>query len=210
MRHLFFDLDGTLTDPKLGITRCIQHALAELGVEAPHADALTWCIGPPLHASFVALVGVERADAAVALYRERFADVGLYENELYHGIHDMLEALAATGSTLCVASSKPLVFVEQILDHFELRGFFSDVFGSELDGTRTDKSELLAYALRSRTANADACVMIGDRKHDAIGAVNNGLDFVGVLYGYGDHAELSGAGASQFADTPAALVPILK
>ncbi len=176
----------------------------------PHADALTWCIGPPLQENFTTLIGAARAEAAVALYRERFADVGLYENELYHGVHDMLAALEATEATLCVASSKPLVFVEQILEHFDLRGFFSQVFGSELDGTRTDKSELLAHALRKCSAEPAACVMVGDRKHDAIGAASNGLDFVGVLYGYGGHAELSGAGAVQFADTPAALVPILK
>ena len=210
MRHLFFDLDGTLTDPKLGITRCIQHALAELGEDVPHADTLTWCIGPPLKDSFATLVGAARADAAVALYRDRFAEIGLYENELYHGIREMLRDLAVTEATLCVASSKPLIFVEQILEHFALRDFFVDVFGSELDGTRTDKGELLAHALQARAAQAEACVMIGDRKHDAIGAAKNGLDFVGVLYGYGDHAELSGAGAVRFAEEPAALVSILR
>lgn len=210
VRHLFFDLDGTLTDPKLGITRCIQHALIELNEAPPSADALTWCIGPPLRDSFVELVGEARADTAVALYRDRFASVGLFENEPYPGMDAVLRHLVDAGVTLHVASSKPLVFVEQILEHFALRGHFATVFGSELDGSLADKSELLAHALaRTRAASADS-VMIGDRKHDGIGARSNGVPFVGVLYGYGDAAELSDAGAFRLVAEPGELTGIIE
>ena len=205
---LFFDLDGTLTDPKVGITRCIQHALTEMGEPVPPAEALLWCIGPPLQASFERLVGSQRAAAAVRLYRERFADVGLFENTPYPEIHDTLEALAQSGAQLFVASSKPLVFVERILQRYEMAEFFSAVYGSDLDGRRTDKTELLDYALRDSTVEPEGATMIGDRKHDAIGAKNNNLEFVGVLYGYGDRQEFAQVGAEVMIDAHPQLLDI--
>jgi phosphoglycolate phosphatase len=205
---LFFDLDGTLTDPKVGITRCIQYALQEMGEPVPSTEALLWCIGPPLQASFEHLVGSARAAEAVGLYRQRFADVGLFENDPYPEIHDTLEALAQTGARMFVASSKPLVFVERILQRYELAGFFSAVYGSELDGTRTDKTELLAYALRDSAVQAAGATMIGDRKHDAIGARNNDLEFIGVLYGYGDRQEFAEVGAQVTIDVHPQLLDI--
>ena len=140
MDAIFFDLDGTLTDPKPGITRSIQYALDRLGQPTiPTEDELTWCIGPPLRASFVKLLGGETsADLAVALYRERFSDVGLYENSLYAGIRDVLSALRASGRRLFVATSKPHVYATRIIEHFDLRRHFERVFGSELDGTRAE------------------------------------------------------------------------
>ena len=142
-------------------------------------------------------------------YRERFADVGLYENDPYPGIHDTLQQLHSSGVQLYVASSKPLVYVEQILQRFDLMRFFSTAFGSELDGTRTDKSDLLAYALQRSGEQAAHSTMIGDRKHDAIGAHNNGLQFIGVLYGYGGVEEFASVGAHRMVDAhhelPAAL-----
>jgi len=197
---MFFDLDGTLTDPKIGITRCIQYALERLDVPVPDTEALTWCIGPPLLGTFEQLVGPGRAQTAVELYRERFADVGLFENNPYPDIHNTLAILVERNAQLYVASSKPLVFVQQILERFELAGFFRGVYGSELDGTRTDKTELLAYALRDAQAIASGALMIGDRKHDAIGAQNNGLDFIGVLYGYGDRDEFASVGVNRMVD----------
>lgn len=202
MKTVFCDLDGTLTDPKIGITGCIQYALERLGAPVPETDQLLWCIGPPLRASFATLLDEARADAAVALYRERFGDIGLYENTLYEGIPDALQALRDSGVRLFVATSKPHVYAERIVEHFGIREHFERIFGSELDGTRVDKTELLAYALtETGTAPADAA-MIGDREHDMIGAVNNGLFGVGVLYGYGTQAELQSAGAQRLADIP--------
>ena len=200
---VFFDLDGTLTDPKVGITASIQYALQKLDVPVPAQDDLTWCIGPPLRASFVALLGGEaRADRGVDLYRERFADVGLFENELYDGVVDTLTRVAP-GRRLFVATSKPHVFAERIIDHFELRRHFARVFGSELDGTRVDKSDLLRFALDQTSTDPARAIMIGDRKHDIIGAANNGMATIGALYGYGSRDELTSAGARYLAAAPA-------
>lgn len=200
---VFFDLDGTLTDPKIGITASIQYALEKLNLPVPTQDELTWCIGPPLRASFVALLGgEEHADRAVALYRERFGDTGLFENELYAGIEEALTAVAASGRKLFVATSKPHVFADRIIDHFGLRKYFGRVFGSELDGTRVDKSELLRYALEETATDPASTVMIGDRKHDMIGAANNGMSAIGVLYGYGSRDELTKAGAAHLCKSP--------
>ena len=195
--HIFFDLDGTLTDPREGITGSIQYALEQLGVAAPDKAELEWCIGPPLHDSFVHLVGEPQAADAVEHYRVRFDDRGWSENEPYQGIHDALAELVRSGRTLYVASSKPRIFVERILTHFELREFFTGVHGSELDGTRVDKRELLAYALENEQVAAHQALMLGDRKHDKVGAAHNNMDFVGVLWGYGSAAELRDAGAER-------------
>lgn len=208
-RTIFFDLDGTLTDPFIGITHSIQFALERLGAEVPEAEDLAWCIGPPLQANFTTLVGAERADEAVILYRERFAKVGLYENTPYPGIHDALAELENAGLTLCVASSKAHVFVDQIVEHFELAPFFDHVFGAELDGTRADKGDLLRHALEESGAEAKTSTMIGDRHLDITGAIENGIDHVGVLYGYGSADELRKAGATRFAASPRELTTLL-
>src|SRR5580698_9187210 len=172
---IYFDLDGTLTDPKPGITRSIRYALEKLDHHpVPSEDELTWCIGPPLRASFVKLLGAEdSADRAVSLYRERFADLGLYENSLYPGITDVLTALGTSGRRLFVATSKPAVYAERIVDHFGLRPHFERVFGSELDGTRVEKTDLLEYALKTAAVDPSRSLMIGDRSHDMIGAKHN-------------------------------------
>jgi phosphoglycolate phosphatase len=206
---IFFDLDGTLTDPMVGITGSIQFALEKLGLDVPEAEDLLWCIGPPLLENFRTLVGSERAPTAVAHYRERFSSVGLYENTPYSGIHDALSAIQSAGVRLCVASSKPRIYVREILEHFELINYFSNVFGSELDGTRTDKSDLLRYALSETRIEPNDATMVGDRKHDIIGALDNGVSAIGVLYGYGSAEELTLAGASRFANAPSDLVSLL-
>ena len=207
MEAIFFDLDGTLTDPKPGITRSIQYALQKLDHPAiPSEDELTWCIGPPLRASFVRILGTEdHADRAVSLYRERFSDIGLYENAVYDGIAEVLTALSQSGQKLFVATSKPHVFAERIVEHFGLRHHFEYVFGSELDGRRVDKSDLLAYALKTASVDPSKTLMIGDRSHDMVGAANNGMKGIGVLYGYGSRDELIGAGALQVCATPQAI-----
>jgi phosphoglycolate phosphatase len=208
MDAIYFDLDGTLTDPKPGITRSIQYALQRLDHPTmPTEDELTWCIGPPLRASFVRLLGAETsADLAVSYYRERFSDIGLYENGVYDGIGEVLTSLCASGHRLFVATSKPHVFAERIIDHFGLRDRFERVFGSELDGTRVDKSHLLEYALKQASVDPSKTLMIGDRSHDMVGAVNNGMKGIGVLYGYGSQDELLAAGAHHVCATPGAIL----
>jgi phosphoglycolate phosphatase len=202
MRAIYFDLDGTLTNPKPGITRSIQYALHRLGQAVPHEDELTWCIGPPLRASLRKLLGSdELADRALLLYRERFADIGLFENEAYFGIEETLAALAASHPRMFVATSKPAVYAERIIDHFGLRPYFGQVFGSGLDGTRTDKTELLRYALDTAKVDPREAIMIGDRSHDIVGARGNGMTAIGVLYGYGNEEELKAAGAHHICAT---------
>ena len=208
MDAIYFDLDGTLTDPKPGITRSIQYALQKLDHHTiPTEDELSWCIGPPLRASFVKLLGAEDfADHAVSFYRERFSDIGLYENGVYDGVSEVLTKLSRSGHRLFVATSKPHVFAKRIIDHFGLRAHFEYVFGSELDGTRVDKSHLLEYALKSAAVDPAKTLMIGDRSHDMVGARNNGMRAIGVLYGYGSKDELIGAGALHVCATPSAIL----
>ena len=207
MTTIFFDLDGTLSDPKPGITRSIQYALGRLDRAVPAEDELTWCIGPPLRASFEKLLGTDDlAGRALSLYRERFADIGLFENELYPGIEDTLSVLAKSGRRLFVATAKPGVYAERIIDHFKLRGYFERVFGSELDGTRSDKTDLLSHALAATQVDPLDAIMIGDRSHDMIGARNNAMTAVGVLYGYGSREELVTAGAHRVCATPRGLL----
>ena len=203
MHTVCFDLDGTLTDPKVGITNCIRYALERLGREAPPADELTWCIGPPLLQSFETMLGdAAEAERALAFYRERFGDVGLFENEVYPGIPELLEACRVEGVRMFVATSKPAVYAERIIAHFGLSDFFEAVCGAELDGTRSDKTELLRWVLAEHGLDAAGSVMIGDRKHDIVGARNNGMRTIGVTYGYGSREELEEAGADCIAGCP--------
>ena len=207
MRIIFFDLDGTLTDPKAGITRSIQYALERLGFPVPTEDELVWCIGPPLLASLKRLTGTDAlADRALSLYRERFADIGLFENEVFPGIEDTLSTIAASGRRMFIATSKPTLYAERIVEHFALKPYFERVFGSELDGTRTDKTDLLRYALQGTEVDPRQAIMIGDRGHDMIGARNNGMTAIGVLYGFGSRDELVDAGAHRICETHRELV----
>ncbi len=204
-RAVLFDLDGTLTDPKPGITECIRYALTKLGRAAPAADEITWCIGPPLAQSFATLLATDEPELVargVALYRERFGTVGLFENALYPGIADAVAAVRAAGFATYVATSKPHVYARRIVEHFALAALFDGVYGSELDGTRVDKGELIAHALAEERLDAARVVMIGDREHDAIGARDNGVRVIGVSYGYGSEAELRAHGADAIARAP--------
>lgn len=211
-RHLFFDLDGTLIDPKIGITTCLQYALKKLDVQVPDADELLWCIGPPLYRSFAELLHTtdERLiDTGVQFYRERYGVVGKFEATLYQGISATLQRLKSEGFHLYVATSKPRVFAEDILRHFEVAEYFTKVYGSELDGRLNEKTDLLAHALNAEGLASDACWMIGDRKHDVIGATANRMECIGVLYGYGSREELTNAGARHLAVTPGELCEIV-
>lgn len=190
--HILFDLDGTLTDPKIGITKSVQYALAKFGIIEDNLDRLEPFIGPPLTHSFKEFYNFSEEDAwqAVQYYREYFADKGIFENQLYPGIPELLTMLTQQQAVLIVATSKPLVFAEKILKHFELEHFFHAVVGSNLDGTLSDKSEIIRYIIEQENLNTADTVMIGDRKHDIIGAHNNGISSIGVLYGYGSEAEM--------------------
>ena len=202
--HVYFDLDGTLTDPFDGIARSIRYALERIDAPPPPETTLRACIGPPLQTTFRDLVGADLAPRALELYRERFADVGWRENRVYPGIHDALDTLYAAGRSLFVATTKPRVFAEKIVEHFGIGSYFVAVFGSELDGTRVNKTELLRWALPQHSRGS-ATVMVGDRSHDVEGGLNNGMDTLGVSYGYGSIDELAAAGARRIVDAPAEL-----
>lgn len=191
-QNILFDLDGTLTDPREGITRSVQHALAKLGIDEPDLQALEHFIGPPLLQCFMHSYGFDEARAwqAVGHYRERFAEVGLYENRVFEGVTALLELLQAQRRTLYIATSKPRVFAMEIARHFDFARHFTLIYGSELDGTRTDKVELISHLLEQEGLDTASTLMIGDRKHDLIGARRNGLDAAAVGYGFGSVAEL--------------------
>ncbi len=209
--YLLFDLDGTLTDPKLGITTCVQYALKAFGIEELDLDKLEPFIGPPLKDSFMQFYHMpeEQALAAVEKYRERFKEIGLFENRVYIGIPEMLKKLQKKGMHLAVASSKPTVFVERILEHFGMKQYFEVIVGSELDGTRVNKDEVVAEALRQLFGECpvekDKVYMIGDRKFDVEGARIQGVESVGVSYGYGSLQELQEAGADYIVESPGEL-----
>ena len=205
--NLLFDLDGTLTDPKRGIVGCMRYALERLDRDPDSFSNLERFIGPPLLDSFYHLLGNEKeAQIALTLYRERFSTVGLYENKVYEGIENSLSELAANGCRMLVATSKPRVFAARIIHHFNLDAYFEFVYGSELDGQRADKADLIAYILSQEKLDVADTRMIGDRLHDINGATKNGVRSIGVLWGYGSHDELSAAGADVLCDSPSALL----
>lgn len=190
---VLFDLDGTLTDPYEGISRSIRYALEKMGSTVADGDDLRWCIGPPLWESFRVLLGTDEQpelDRAVAFYRERYTQTGLFENSLIGGIPELLSMLRAENRQLHVCTSKPHVYATRIVEHFGLRRFFGTVYGSELDGMRSSKTELIAHILSGEQAAPSEVLMIGDRKHDLIGAKDNGVAGIGVLWGYGSRQEL--------------------
>lgn len=196
--YLLMDLDGTITDPMIGITRCVEYALNHFGIQVKDLRELCPFIGPPLLDSFREFYHFtdEQAKEAAAKYRERFADTGIYENKLYEGMKDFLEEATRQGRTLILATSKPTVFAKRILDYFDIDRYFTFVAGSGLDGSFYTKGDVIRHALQSNNlTDLSSVVMIGDRKHDIIGAKENQLDSIGVLYGYGNRAELSAAGA---------------
>lgn len=214
--YILFDLDGTLTDPKSGITSCVQYALDKFGIVEPDRDKLEPFIGPPLLDSFREFYGFDedKAQQAVAYYRERFSTVGLFENKIYPGIPQMLKELQELGRHLAVASSKPTVFVTQILEHFGIFPYFEVIVGSELDGTRVKKEEVVEEALRQLLCGGTVekrrdIAMVGDRKYDIEGAKAHGTASIGVAYGYAAEGELEGAGADVIVKTVEELKKVL-
>ncbi|MCM1182031.1 MAG: HAD-IA family hydrolase [Roseburia sp.] len=212
--YILFDLDGTLTDPKIGITKSVQYALRALGVEEPDLDKLECFIGPPLRDSFMEFYGFDEAQTrrAVAKYRERFEVTGIFENKIFPGIAQLLKTLKEHGKKVAIASSKPTELVERILVHFSISRYFDDVVGSEQDGTRSRKEEVVEEALRRMVPEADVgkrVAMVGDRRFDIEGARAFGLTGIGVSFGYAAEGELEAAGADYIVDSVAALEALL-
>lgn len=214
-RHdvILFDLDGTLTDSAPGIVNCLRYALDDMGIAHPDDAAMRAFLGPPLATTLSGHLGMTDAEVerAIVRFRERYHDVGLFENEVYAGIPEVLDTLDRTAAVLAVATSKPTYSATRILEHFGLAGHFAFIGGAELDGTRHVKADVIAHTLDELAAlhvlpSASRTVMVGDREHDVIGARAHGIGCVGVLWGYGDEAELLGAGASEVVETPPALL----
>ena len=199
-QYLLFDLDGTLTNPKEGITKSVQYALRHFGIDIADPDTLTPYIGPPLIPSFVAFHGLtqEQAQEALQVYRQRFASVGLFENEILTGVPEMLHALKQKGRFLAVASSKPEAYVIRILEHFDLLQYFDEVVGASMDEKRSAKKDVIEEALRrmGKAPGDPSILMIGDRMHDVEGARLCGLDSLGVYTGFAADGELEAAGAT--------------
>ena len=203
-----FDLDGTLTDPRTGIVGSLRFALEQLAVSCPTEEVLAGYIGPPLRGTFATLLGTgdpDRIEEAMRLYRQRFADVGLYENRVYDGVPEMLERAGSAATAVYVATSKPAIYAERIVQHFGLAHHFRKVYGPELDGRYEDKAELLAHLLTRENVQPEAALMIGDRSADVRAAKASGVRSIGVLWGYGSEQELINAGADSLCATPGEL-----
>lgn len=192
-KYILFDLDGTLTNPKEGITKSVQYALAHFNIDEPNLDALEMFIGPPLEASFKTYYKFteEQAKLAVEKYRERYRQQGIFENKVYPGIHQMLQDLQAADKKIALATSKPECFARQILEKYELLPYFDEVVGSELDGRRSNKAEVIEEALkRLKVTKRNQVIMVGDRKYDVLGAKACQIVSAGVTFGYAQDGEL--------------------
>ena len=201
---ILFDLDGTLTDSAPGILNSVRHACCKLGLPLPGEDVLRRFLGPPLPDSFREYLHLDEADVAraVAAFREYYPDKGIFENDVYPGVPALLADLKAAGKTVVMATSKPEGFARRIMEHFSLAGYFDAICGATMDETRTDKGQVIAYALQTAgIPDGRGVVMVGDREHDVKGAARNGLPCIGAVYGYGSAEELSAAGAVALAYT---------
>ncbi len=209
---ILFDLDGTLTDPEIGITNGVMYALEKFGIKVSDRKELYCFIGPPLVDAFMKYYAFSHEDAlqAVVYYREFFSVTGIYQNEIYSGVEDMLKQLKNAGKTLILATSKPQKFAEIVLDYFNITKYFDCVVGATFDGKLNYKADVIAVALeRGGVTDKKKAIMIGDRHHDIDGAKQNGLKSMGVLYGFGDIDELQTAGADYIAESPQEICKIL-
>lgn len=206
-KYILFDLDGTLTDPMEGITKSVQYALSKYGIHE-EIENLTKFIGPPLEESFMRYYGFDeqKAKEGVVFYRERFRDTGIFENKVIPGIKESLSALKKSGKVLAVATSKPTEFAVRICDKFDLSQYFDLIIGSEFDGTRSKKNEVIEEVLRQLSCSTEDAIMVGDREHDIIGAKKCRLQSVGVEFGYAEPGELKNAGADYIINTPEELL----
>lgn len=191
MKRILFDLDGTLTDPFLGITRSVAYSLKSFGIEVDDLETLKPFIGPPLDESFREYYHMDEAQSwkAVEKYREYFSKKGLFENKVYEGMEDFLQSLLNMDMKLYVCTSKPEVFAKEILDHFSLTPYFTGIYGATLDGSLKNKGDVIAHCIKQEQLNIQDCMMVGDRQHDIVGAHQNQIPCIGVLYGYGSLEE---------------------
>lgn len=211
-QYILFDLDGTLTDPGIGITNSVMYALKKFQIEVEDRTTLFKFIGPPLKASFEKYYGFSKEESELALqyYREYFRPYGLYENKVYDGVRELLIELKKQNKTLLLATSKPEEFAIEILKHFDLYPYFDFVAGATMDSSRVKKADVILYALQSYGVSVlSSAIMIGDREHDILGAKQVGLDSIGVLYGYGDYEELKEAGATYIAENTEDILKII-
>lgn len=210
---ILFDLDGTLTDPKLGITSCVQYALEAIGCPEPDNNRLIPFIGPPLKEMFMSYCNVDEAagEFLVARYRERFSTIGMFENEIYEGIKELLISLKQAEKKLALATSKPQIFSEKILEYFDIKEYFDVIVGSELNGRRTNKADVIGEVIKQFGEEFDVnlAVMAGDRKYDVIGAREHGIRSIGVAYGYGGRNELTCAKADYIVESVSELRTLL-
>ena len=201
-KYIFFDLDGTLTDPEIGITKSVVYALKKIGILVEDPTTLRPFIGPPLRDSFQKFYGLtkEQCEQAITFYRERFSTTGLYENQIYPNIPELLDKLKESGKIIVLATSKPKDFALKILEHFKLIQYFDFIAGATLDGSLGEKDEIITYALNlCGNPELSQVIMIGDRCYDILGAKKNGIDSIGVLYGFGSIQELTESGATYLA-----------
>ncbi len=215
MNHIIlFDLDGTLTDPKEGITKSVQYALKAYGIDEQDLDKLCPFIGPPLSDSFREFYGFneEQIRGGIDYFHEYFTRQGMFENKVYPGIREMLDELKNAGIALAVATSKPEPFAIQILEHFDLISYFTLVGGADMEETRVRKGDVISYTLDrlNTTPEKSKIIMVGDRKHDIIGAHENGFECASVLYGYGSREEFTENGADYQIETVKELGDFLK
>ena len=204
-KSILFDLDGTLTDSGLGITKAVQYALGQMGYEVPERETLFTFIGPPLHSSFQKYYGMDEATAveAVRQFRIYYNQMGgILENEVYAGVRELLRELKAAGRRLCIATSKPDAAAKLVMRHFGLDEYVPEIVGGTDDPDRNTKGKVIAYVLREFGIDPATAIMVGDREHDIHGATENGIPAIGITWGYGDRAELDGAGAKVTFDTP--------
>jgi phosphoglycolate phosphatase len=189
---VLFDLDGTLTDPYVGISNSVKYALHQFGIIEADQKRLKLFIGPPLEKSFMAYYRLSPQDAkkAVTYYREYFSQTGMYENTLYDGIETVLQTLHDSGITCIVATSKLEIYAIQIVQHFNIDSYFTHIIGSNQEGTLSEKGDILRHIIAQYALKKQETIMVGDRKYDIIGAKENGIDSIGVLYGYGSEEEL--------------------
>ena len=211
-KYILFDLDGTITDSGEGITKSVQYALKSFDILVNNLEELNKFIGPPLKESFKEYYKFdeEKANLALVRYREYYADKGIYENSLYDGIIELLEKLKKNGKTIILATSKPEVYAKQILEYFKIDKYFTFVAGSDFEETRVKKGDVIKYALEgAKISDLSKVIMVGDREHDIIGAKDNNIKSIGVLYGYGNVIELTQARADYIANNTNELLNIL-
>ncbi|MBQ8292728.1 MAG: HAD-IA family hydrolase [Bacilli bacterium] len=213
LEYVFFDLDGTLTDPKVGITGCVAYALEKFGINVENHDDLAIFIGPPLYNSFVDFYGFsdENAKIAIEYYRERYTVTGWKENYVYEGIYEVLDTLKKRGYKLVIATSKPENTTHMILEHFDLLKYFDFVSGATLDGTRNHKDEVIKHALDSlNITDSHKVMMVGDRKFDILGAKVFGIETIAVEYGYGNLQEFQESNAAYVVKNSLEILDIIK